>query len=135
MLLCGFNDEQRLLFIVNRDNEKLRLVCAGCMQEFEPRGVSIENLDSQFAHQLNLFGIEVEHRGLDSLQIQNASNDMAEASESCQDHGIILFIDLIGLSVGELTRKQRLYQAFVDREEERRRDHRQSYCRDEQIAD
>src|SRR5271168_2591669 len=135
MLLYGFNDDQRLFFVVDRDNEKLRLVRASRMQEFQPRRVTIENLGSQFAHQLDLFGIEVKHRGLDPLQIQDASNDMAKASESCKDHGIILFIDLIGFSVGELARKQRLYQAFVDREEERRRDHRQSHCRDKQIAD
>ena len=60
---------------------------------------------------------------------------MPETAKSSQNHRVILFIDLVRFPVGELARKQRLDQAFVDHEEERGRHHRQSHRRDQEIPD
>ena len=107
----------------------------GGPEQLKPRGVTVENFDPELSDQLNLVGVKVENRRLHSLQMQNSSDDVAEPAKSRQNHRVMLFIDLVSFPFLQPARKTWLNEAFVNREEERRCDHRQGHRRDEQVTD
>ena len=86
---------QRLLFVVDRDDEKPRAFRARGAQEIEPRRVAVVGFDAEAAERFHLLGIVIEDGRAEAVRAQQARDDVSEAADAREDHRMIALVDLV----------------------------------------
>ena len=87
--LCDFG------LICECDDEEAGVLDACGVEEIEPGGIAVEDLEAEFAQHVHVIGIAFEHGDFDALGHHEAADEIAEASETGEDHWSI-FIDAVG---------------------------------------
>ena len=82
MFLHGLRQRHRLGLVVDRDDNHLGSRGAGRMQELESRGVAVEYLDAESAHDFHLRGVEIEDGRAAAVGAEQPADDVAEPAEA-----------------------------------------------------
>ena len=67
------------------------------LEQVDAGGVAIED-EAELAQELDLVGIMIQHSHTQALRIQQAPDDLAEAAEPGDQHGVVLWWDHIVLA-------------------------------------
>ena len=89
------DDFQRLLAVVDGDDERLRLRRARGLQQVVARGVAVIDLVAELAQRIDLLGVMIEHHGADAAGLQEAAHRHAEAAVARDDDAGAAFLDLV----------------------------------------
>ena len=124
---------QRLLFVVDRDDEHARPFRACGAQEIEPRRIAVEGFQAEAAQRFHLFRIGIQHRRADAIRPQQTRHDMSETPHPGEDDRVVVLIDFIRIAHRQDAAETRLHEAIVDRHEQRRGRHGERHGGDEQV--
>ncbi len=134
VLVQEIDQHERPLFVVDRDDEKARALGSGGAQEVEPGGVAVERRHAEAAEQFHLLLVVIEHGQAKAIRAQQAADDVPEAAEAGEDHGIVVLGNFIRGALRNARGEERLHEAFVCSQEEGRGRHAHGDGGDQEVG-
>ena len=120
--------------ILGRDDEDLGLVGLRRAQQIEPRRVAVEHLVAELTDEIDLLGIAFERRERNMVRVEQARDDLADATEAGDDHAWRGTVDEVELARRQLRLAVERRELGAQANQQRRRRHRQRDDQHQQIA-
>ena len=115
------DDFQRLLTVIDGDDQDLRLGSTRRLEQIGARGIAVIDLVAELPERIDLLAVMVEHHGANAAGLQDAAHRHAIAAVTGDDDAGAAFIDMIVLARFAGAGETRLQHARVE-------DHQQWCC-------
>src|SRR3954452_611760 len=81
--------------LIDGQNEYFSVLCSGCLQQLEARSVAVVHLVAESSHKIDLIYRRFERGELNLAHGENAPDDLAESSKSCDHNPAAIRFDFV----------------------------------------
>ncbi len=111
--------------ISHRHDQQLGLMSPRRIEQIQPIGIAVKHLVAKFAQHIDMPCVVVEDGGPYAMGVQQAADDLTEATKADNEHRVVVILDLVGFALFVLILIATLHEALVEDQEHRSQSHRQ----------